>query len=408
MPVFRYVATTEAGKEFRGSVEAADRVAAERDLTLKGYRVIGMAAVSQTVAEVTGKPEPTAFQRTFVDPILFRVSARRLAWFFHELATTTNAGMSLGESLELIGRGLHPVRFRAAVQELREAVQQGRMLSTEMKRFPTIFPELAVALVRAGEQSGNMPEMFRGVAEWLEYEIGIRTKLFTATIYPKFILVVAVASVIMVVGANLVHTNPALLAAICPLVGVGAVVAWFFYKGVERWMEQFAKWREGGDRLKLAIPVIGGMFRKFAIARFARTMAATFRAGMLMDQSLEVAANACGNIAMRDRLKPVIPDVMAGGSLAEALRKTREFPETVIHMVATGERTGDLDKLLENVAHHTSEEADATAQRMIPVVFVASLLLIAVLVLIILISFWSGWLGGSNNPIGQYREMLDE
>jgi type II secretory pathway component PulF len=396
MPVFRYVAKTKEGREFRGSLEAPTQEVAQRELHAQGVHLIDMVQVGPTFSE-SSQRQRSAAERSIFDPILFRISQKKLAWFFHQLSATTNAGLSLGESLEIISRNLQPVRFRAAVTDLREAVMRGNMLSEEMKRFPTIFPELVISLVQAGEKTGNLPELFASIAEWYDYEVSIRTKLFTATLYPKIVLMVAVAASFIVANASLATTKPLLLAASCPVTIAAAIGAWVVYKGAGRWLEQFSKWRRGWDEFKLAIPVIGGMFRRFATASFCRTMAILYRSGILLHTALESAADACGNLGMAARLRTAIPEVMAGGSLSEALRKTGQLSDTVIHMVATGEKTGDLDTLLQKTAQYASDEADATAQRMIPIAFVLFFLVAAVIVLFILIRFYMGYATGLLN-----------
>lgn len=389
MPVFRYVAKTEEGREFRGSLEAPTKDVAQRELHAQGVYLIDMVQVGPTFAE-SSQRQRSAAERSILDPIFFRISQKKLAWFFHQLSSTTNAGLSLGESLDIISRNLQPVRFRAAITDLREAVSRGEMLSEEMKRFPTIFPDLVVSMAQAGEKTGNLPELFASIAEWYDYEVSIRTKLFTATLYPKIILVVALVVAFIIPNAALATSKPLLLAAICPLVVGGVVGGWFLYKGAERWFQQFAAWRRGWDEFKLAVPVLGGMFRRFATASFCRTMAILYRSGILLHTALESAADACGNLGMAARLKTAAPEVMAGGSLAEALRKTGQLSDTVLHMVATGETTGDLDTLLQKTAKYASDEADATAQRMVPVMFVAFFLVAAVIVFFFLLNSYAG------------------
>ena len=405
MPVFEYVTTDTQGRTQRNTIQARDRTAAILDLRDRGVFTTEVSLVGATEAEKAAAAERrAAFKTRFLDPIFFRVSARRLSHVFHELASTGNAGMVLNEALDMLARGPHPPRLRYVLSELRDAIRRGEPLSEQMTRFPTIFPELSVALVQAGEKSGNMPEMFRAIADWLDYEISVRTKMFTATLYPKIVLLVAAFVVLFLPLAGTVVARPILAGLPCLGVTVGAFLLWVLYKGSERWLEQFSGWRRGWDEVKLAVPIIGQMMRKFASARFATTLGTLYRAGVLLPTAVEHAADACGNIAMRDRLKVAIPALMAGNPLAESLAQTRQLKPSVISLIATGEKTGDLDTLLASVSKYLTEEADATAQRMVPVLFVGTFLVVALLVLLVLIQFYSGALGGH---FGEIKEMLE-
>ena len=402
MPVFEYVTRDVQGQTQRNTIDARDRMAAILDLRDRGVFTTEIRLVGATEAEKAAAAERrVAFKTKFLDPLFFRVTMRRLSHVFHELASTTNAGMVLNEALDMLARAPHPPRLRYVLTELRDAIRRGELLSGQMTRFPTIFPELSVALVQAGEKSGNMPEMFRAIADWLDYEISIRTRMFTATLYPKIVLLVAAFVVFFLPLAGKVLASPIVAGLPCLGVTVGAFLLWVLYKGSERWLEQFSGWRRGWDEVKLAFPIIGQMMRKFASARFATTLGTLFRAGILLPTAVEHAADACGNVAMRDRLKVAIPALMAGNPLAESLARTNQLQPSVISMIATGEKTGDLDTLLEKVSKYLTEEADATAQRMVPVLFVGTFLIVALVVLFILITGWGGY-------AARYGELLGE
>lgn len=388
MPTFAYTAKDRSGQNVEGTVEAADQASAVAELRERGIYVLRVAVRRQR------RQEASLLVKRFLDPIFFRVSLRQLAFVFHELHAMTNAGVSLAEALALISRDLRPARLQAVVTDLAEATRRGEFLSQNMRRFPTIFTEIMVAMVEAGERSGDLAGMFRSIAEWLDYEANLRSRIFTATLYPKVVLVVALIAAVVVAKAELAQSSPRVLALFVAGAVALAIAGWFVYKGSERWLEQFGAWRRSWDAIKLAVPGVGGMVRKFCVARFCRTMACLYRAGLLMDTSIQSAANACGNIAMRDRILPVVPEVMRGVPLAQALQRTGQFPPSVLHIIATGEETGDLDTLLDKVADYASNDADTTAQRMIPVLVVVTFVLVAVLVLFQLLRFYLGYFQG--------------
>ncbi len=400
MPVFEFTSRDHEGRTVKGTLEAPDRTAAVLELRDRGILTTDVHPVGPTAAEQAAAEERRAgfFRRHFIDPIFFRVSYRRLAWLFHELASLTHSGVSLLEALDLISRDLRPPRLHQALRDIHGQVLHGRPMSEAMGKYPTLFNELMVALVAAGERSGHIPEMFTAIAEWLEYEVSIRTKMFTATLYPKFVAVVALSLVVVIANVNLIQEGKA---ALLPLLCVGTAAAliggWLLYKGGERLLEQVASWRRSWDSIKASMPVIGNMMRKFALARFCTVLGTMYRAGLLLPTAVGIAADACGNAYLRDRIRTAVPVLYEGNGLAETLTQTGVFPATVLHMIATGEQTGDLDTLMGNVARHMTEEADATAQRMVPVLFIVTFLVVAIFVAYYVISSW----------VGHYTQLLE-
>ncbi len=397
MPVFEFTSRDHEGRVVKGTLDAPDRTSAVLELRDRGILTTDVHPVGPTAAEQAATEERRAgfFRRHFIDPIFFRVSYRRLAWLFRELASLTRSGVSLLEALDLTSRDLRPPRLRQALRDIHGQVLRGRPMSEAMGKYPTLFNELMVALVAAGERSGHIPEMFTAIAEWLEYEVSIRTKMFTATLYPKFVAVVALSLVVVIANVNLIMEGKA---ALLPLLCVGTAVAlvggWFLYKGGERLLEQVASWRRSWDSIKASMPVIGNMMRKFALARFCTVLGTMYRAGLLLPTAVGIAADACGNAYLRDRIRTAVPVLYEGNGLAETLTHTGVFPANVLHMIATGEQTGDLDTLMENVARHMTEEADATAQRMVPVLFIVTFLILAVFIGIFVVGWYVNFING--------------
>jgi type II secretory pathway component PulF len=403
VPVFEYIHQDHEGRRVKGTLEAESKTAAVLELRDRGILTTEVHPIGPSAAE-RAKAErhmPGAFRRYFIDPIFFRVGYRKLAWLFTQLASATRSGVSLVEALDMVSKDLRPARLREAIRTIHDQVMRGQPMSEAMKQYPTIFNELMVALVAAGERSGNLPEMFTAIADWLEYEVSIRTKMFTATLYPKLVAIAAMGIIAVILNAQLAASGQfGLLALSCPATILGLITLWFLYKGGERFMEQFEPWRRAWDAIKVQTPIIGGMFRKFALARFCTILGTLYQAGLLLPTSTEIAADACGNAYIRDKIKQAVPVLNQGNGLADTLRQTQVFPANVLHMMATGEQTGDLDSLMENVAKHMTEEADATAQRMVPVIFVAMLLLVLLCGAGFIISWYASFFGGYASDLG--------
>jgi type IV pilus assembly protein PilC len=305
-----------------------------------------------------------------------RVKLKHLAVFSRQFATMVNSGLPLLRTLAILSEQTESKELARIVGEMRLEVERGASLSEAMSKYPRAFDELYVAMVKAGEVSGNLDQVLLRVADTIEKEVSLRQKIKSAMTYPivVFALVVIILSAILIfvvptfkdLYAQLGGTLPAptrLLIAISDIVrrffliviGVIAVAIWLF----RRWIRT-EKGRHAFDRLKLKIPIFGELFRKTALSRFARTLGTLSRSGVPILQALDIVQETVKNSVVARAVKDVQSSVKEGESLARPLNRHAVFPPMVVQMMAVGEETGALDTMLGKIADFYDDEIAAT------------------------------------------------
>lgn len=319
--------------------------------------------------------------------------ARERAEVFGELAAMVHAGVSIGESLTAIAADMRPSPLQAALLQVGHEVSSGRSLAAALEERSGVFSPLTVAMVRVGERGGRLEQALRTVADYFERDFELRSLLQRELTYP-IILFVAILFIPLAGQLIVVWIQDSLLAAL--RVGVATLLLYALVFGVPvllvylliRSARQSAAGRLRLDRIKLRLPLVGGVLRKLALARFCRALASLYSAGVLMGTSLRLAGQAAGNEAVGRQLAAGAEAVEAGGSLSEALGKSALMPKTVLRMLQTGERTGDVDAMAHNVADHLELEAQTAIKQMAVTVTPVSVVIAGIIVALMLLSFY--------------------
>jgi len=311
---------------------------------------------------VRKKPEPLFKSKKKIKPADIAIFAR-------QLATMMKAGVPLVQSFDIVAEGLDNPSMRDLVLEIKNEVASGTSLANSISKHPKYFDELFVSLVAAGEQAGTLETMLDRVATYKEKTEALKAKIKKAMTYPAAVVVVAivVTGILLVkvvpqfaetfssFGANL----PAFTLMVLHL--SEAVQGWWYIilasaiAGViafTRARQQSHKFAEATDRLLLRIPIIGDIVYNSVVARFARTLATTFAAGVPLVDALDSVAGAAGSIPYYDAIKRIREDVTSGQQLNSSIKATNMFPTMLTQMVAIGEESGALDEMLEKVALH--------------------------------------------------------
>ena len=315
----------------------------------------------------------------------FRSSAKPnsedIAIFFRQLATMLTAGIPLVQAFEIVGTGHEKPSVQKLILDIKSQIESGSTLHEAFAKHPLYFDDLAVNLVEAGEQAGALETLLDKIATYTEKTEAIKKKIKKALFYPAAVLAVAViVTVILLIfvipqfeslfkgfGADLpaftqmvinmskfVQTKGWLLA----IMGVGGGYAFFYFKKRSR------KMREWLDRMLLKAPVVGPILRKAAIARYARTLATTFAAGVPLVEALTSVAGATGNIVYMDAVMRMRDEVATGQRLQRAMENTGLFPNMVNQMIAVGEESGSLDQMAGKVADFYELEVDSAVDAM--------------------------------------------
>jgi len=311
---------------------------------------------------------------------LLGVKKAEIAAFTRQMATLLRSGIPLAESLTALYEQIQNVRFKVPIGEIRTAVNEGSSLADAMAKHPKIFDELYTSMVRAGEVAGNLDDVLARLADFLEGSQKLKSKVQGAMIYPVIMLLVGAAIMIVLMTAVIPEItrmfaqqgralpwNTRLLIWTANLfrhywwVMLLSIVAlgYLFW-----WWSHTPNGRKDWHAFILAMPLIGPLARHIAVSRFARTLGTMLTSGVEMLKSLDIAKQILGNVVLRKAVEDAKKAVTEGESLATTLRRSNQFPSTMIHMIAVGERAGQLEQMLQRIADAYEAEVDMKLNRL--------------------------------------------
>jgi len=304
-----------------------------------------------------------------------RVGERDVTFFTRQLATMLRAGVPLLQAFEIVARGHSNARFSRLMMDIKGRIEGGSSLSQAFREHPAQFDSLYCNLVSAGETSGMLDAILDRLATYKEKILAIKGKIKSALFYPISVIVVAfvVVWVIMIwvipafkqvftsFGADLPAPTLMVMAIsdffvtwwwLMFMIVVGTIVAFFAL------LRRSAAFRFAVDRMSLKLPVIGNILEKATIARWTRTLATMFAAGVPLVESLDAVAGAAGNSVYAAGTKRIQTEVSTGASLTNSMANTKLFPSMVLQMTQIGEESGSLDGMLSKIAEFYEREVD--------------------------------------------------
>ena len=304
-----------------------------------------------------------------------RIRPRDIAAFTRQLATLTGAGVPIVQSLDIIGTSENNPRMQNLVGRLKSDVESGTALSKALGEFPKYFDPLFVNLVQAGEHSGQLEQLLEKIATYKEKMEYIKSKIKKAMFYPASVIAVAVLVMIVMLiwvipefqklfngfGASLpAYTRmvidlsksvrdyaPVYILVVAALV---SAITWMYRRS--------APFRLRVDQTLLKVPIIGAILKKAIIARFARSLATMYGAGVPMVEGLDIIAGTAGNRVYEIGIKRIRDQVATGRSLQETMKQTDLFPNAVVQMIAIGEQSGKIQDMANKVAVIYETEVD--------------------------------------------------
>ncbi len=360
---FNWEGTDRRGKRVKGKSVASSEAALRSTLRRQG------------VVPIKVRKESTLFSSQG------KVTPADIAIFSRQLATMLTAGIPLVQAFEIVGAGHDVPAVRKLILNIKTDVEGGTTLADALARHPLYFDDLFVNLVEAGEQAGALESLLDKIATYKEKTEALKKKIKKALTYPTAVLVVAlVVTVILLIfvipqfedlfkgfGADL----PAFTQMVINLSEFVQAKGWFLaisigggIYGFLEWKKRSRKLRHLIDRLSLKLPIIGTILNKAAIARYARTLATMFNAGVPLVEALESVAGATGNIVYENAVMQIREEVATGQRLAASMENARIFPNMVIQMIAVGEESGALDDMASKVADFYEEEVDNAVDSM--------------------------------------------
>lgn len=359
MQMFVWQGTDKRGVTMKGEQNAKNANLVRAELRRQG--------ITPTV--VKPKPKPLFGQAGK------KISAKEIAIFSRQLATMMKSGVPIVGALEIIAGGQKNPRMKAMVEGLRDEISGGSSLHESLGKYPVQFDELYRNLVKAGEGAGVLETVLESIASYKENIEGLKGKIKKALFYPATVIAVAIlVSAILLIyvvpqfqqiftsfGADLPAFTKMIIAAsdfmigwwwLALLVVIGAITAFMFF------FKRSPEFQHFVDRTMLKIPVIGQILHNAAIARFASTLATTFKAGVPLVEALDTVAGATGNVVYEKAVLRMRDDVSVGYTVNMAMRQTNLFPHMVTQMVAIGEEAGALDAMLFKVGDFYQQEVN--------------------------------------------------
>lgn len=301
-----------------------------------------------------------------------RPSIADVAVMTRQLATLVRAGVPLVESVAALTEQVEKEELKRTLTSVRETLNEGTSFAKSLEAHPRIFPPLYVNMVSAGEASGTLEAVLERLADFMEGQARLKGKVTAALAYPVLmmfigiimvsVLMVAVVPKVASIFENMGHALPWYTRL---LIGVSGIVAgyWWLIIGVgigsvivfRRWRatpEGRLKW----DSFRLVVPIFGRLQLLVSVARFARTLSTLLSSGVQLLQAMEIGRHVLENSRLESVIAEAIGSIRGGESIAEPLKRARVFPPMVTHMIAVGEKTGQLEAMLENVSR--AYEAD--------------------------------------------------
>lgn len=366
MITFVYLARDEAGARIEGALEAADASALATALSAQGLLLVR--AEPQREAEANTLAALRA--RWFEKPI----GIVDLLLFCRQMATLLKAGVPLLRSLKGLEESTEKRRFAEVLGAVQQELESGKELSLSMKRQGHVFSNYMVNMVRVGELTGRLAEVFSGLATQLNFERENRERVTQALRYPIFVLATALAALVAVnifvipAFAKVYRGLKAELPAITQLlVGISdfaveywpALLALGVFGAGAAW--SFARTNAGRrvrDRLVLRIPIVGSLVHRASLARFTKSFGLALEAGIPVVDALTAALETADNAVIAERIAAMRVSAERGESLARSARATGVFTPTILQMIAVGEETGALGEMMNEVADHYQKEVD--------------------------------------------------
>lgn len=375
MPMFIWEGVDKRGVKMKGEQPAKNVNLVRADLRRQG--------ITPQVVKVKPKPLFGSAGK--------RITPRDIAIFSRQIATMMKSGVPIVTSLEIMAGGQKNPKMKVLINSIRADIESGSSMHEALSKHPVQFDELYRNLVKAGESAGVLDTVLDTVATYKENIESLKGKIKKALFYPATVVAVAIlVSAILLIfvvpqfqqvfqsfGADLPAFTKMIIAASDFMIGwwwlmllfaIGAGVAFIMAKNRSPKFAHFL------DRMILKLPVVGQVMHNGAVARFSRTLAVTFKAGVPLVEALDTVAGATGNVVYEKAVHRIRDDVSVGYQVNMAMKQVNLFPHMVIQMVAIGEEAGALDTMLFKVAEFYEEEVnnavDALASLLEPLIMI--------------------------------------
>ena len=386
MPRYHYTAIAGGGKKIRGAIAAESSYAARRQLRARSIH-------PTSVSEVSSSSErKTAFFSFFSG-----TSKTQLIDFTQQMATMLNSGIKLTEALSVLTLQVSDSRFKTALTDIRDRVVTGESFTEALGDYGDYFDVIYVSMIRVGEVTGTMAGSFSIIGNFMQKRQRVESKVKTAMVYPIFLMLFCLVAVLILtikvipsITEQIVKTGQELpwiteqmmnvsyvLTSLWVVVVIAAIV--LIVWGLRRFFrtERGAYLR---DKFLLSVPIFGPLIKQRVVARFASTLSTLLGSGLSMAESLRVVAEVTGNVLMKRAVQQSRERILAGADIATPLRDSGVIDPAMAHMVAVGEKSGELETMLKNISENLEASTDVVIERLSAVVEPLIIVVMAVII----------------------------
>lgn len=399
MPVYQYKGYTSSGNAAIGIVDAESQKVARLKLRKDGVfptELSEQRGSTKTLVSRAGIPHPTGLGR------LPTLSNNDVALLTRQLATLLMAGLPLVDALGVLMDQIDKKAVKGLLADIREAIRGGASYSDVLERYPRDFSSIYVHMVRAGEASGALDQILFRLAEFLEKNLALRSKVTNAIMYPVIMLTIGtiilfflITFVVPKITAVFAHSKQALpwptialmdVSHFCAnywmvLVGLGLASIWGL-----RTLLKTETGRTMADRLILKLPLIGQVARMVSISRLSSTLATMLSSGVQLLDAMDVSRRVMNNRILEQAVEEARENIREGETIAEPLKRSGEFPPLVTHMIAVGEKSGDMEEMLRRISQIYDGEVDRVITRLTSLLEPIMIVVMGIIVLFIVVA----------------------
>jgi len=395
LAVYEYKALNIKGKEESGIIEAESRISA-------GQILKRMDLYPVTLNETTEKTIEKKRRDISLSTLLERITRSDISVFTTQFAALVEAGMPVVESFEIAIQQTEKRSMRKMLSVIKEEVNKGVSLADAFKLFPRHFSPLFINMVRAGEESGSLEIVLMRLADFLQVQLETQSRIMATLAYPVLMLIVGitvvfflVTFVVPTVTGIFEEMNQALPLPTMILIGVSSFLekAWVYIGLIIIALFLFFnryKRTPGGkeliDRLKLKIPLLGNQYKKIIMARFTRTLGTLLSNGVPIVTSFDIVKNIIDNTIISTEIERARDDIKEGKEISKPLARSGIFPPVVVNMIAVGEKSGQLEEMLNRVSKIMETELDSSLKKLLSLLEPLMILFMGTIVAFIVIS----------------------
>jgi len=371
MPRYHYIAIAADGKKVRGAIAAENPYAARKQLRVRSIH-------PTSITEVGLREE----RKAALFSIFGKGRKTQVIDFTKQMATLLNSGIKLTEALSVLTMQTSDVRLKNALADIRDRVVTGESLTDALKDYSDYFDVIYVSMVRVGEVTGSLGNSFSTIGNFMEKRRRVESKVITAMVYPILLIIFCLAAVLILttavipkIAVQIERAGQELPWITRRLMNVGNMLgSWWgmllfsaAILGLVSAARQFLKTERGAymrDKFLLSLPIFGPLIKQRVVARFASTLSTLLSSGLNMAESLRVVGEVTGNTLMKRAVAQARERILAGADIATPLRDSGVIDPAIAHMVAVGEKSGELETMLKSISENLEASTDVVIERL--------------------------------------------